>query len=53
MADTTGNEFTIVAAERIEKAIEKLGKTAAIDNIGKALEITDTGVKSALLLSVS
>lgn len=47
MADTTGNEFTIVAAERIEKAIEKVGKTAAIDNIGKALEITDTGVKLA------
>ena len=47
MADTTGNEFTIVAAERIEKAIEKVGTTAAIDNIGKALEITDTGVKLA------
>ena len=45
MADTTGNEFTIVAAEKIEKAIEKVGKTAAIDNIGKGLEITSTGVK--------
>ena len=44
MGDTTGNDFTIVAAERIEKAIEKLGTTAAIDNIGKALEITSTGV---------
>jgi hypothetical protein len=47
MGDTTGNDFTIVAAERIEKAIEKVGTTAAIDNIGKALEITATGVKTA------
>lgn len=47
MADTTGNEFIIVAAERIEKAIEKLGKTAAIDNIGKGLEITNLGVKKS------
>jgi hypothetical protein len=44
MADTSGNEFTIIAADRIDKAIEKLGATAAIDNIGKALEITSTGV---------
>ena len=44
MGDTTGNDFTIVAAQRIPKAIEKVGTTAAIDNIGKALEITSTGV---------
>lgn len=47
MGDTTGNDFTIVAAERIEKAIEKVGTTAAIDNVGKALEISDTGAKLA------
>lgn len=45
MADIKGDEITIVAAERIEKAIEMVGSTSSIDHIGKGLEYTDAGVK--------
>ena len=45
MADIKGDEITIVAAERIDKAIEQVGTTSSIDNIGKGLQYTDAGVK--------
>lgn len=43
MSDITGDAFTIHAAEEIIAAIEHVGKTAAQEQIGKALEITDEG----------
>ena len=45
MADIKGDEITIVASERIEKAIEQVGSTSSIDHIGKGLQYTDAGVK--------
>jgi len=45
MADIKGDEITIVASERINKAIEQVGSTSSIDHIGKGLEITNSGVK--------
>ena len=45
MADTKGDEITIVASERINKAIEQVGSTSSIDHIGKGLEYTNAGVK--------
>lgn len=43
MSDITGDAFTIHAAEEIVAAIEHMGKTAAQEQVGKALEITDEG----------
>lgn len=43
MSDITGDAFTVHAAEEITAAIEHVGKTAAQEQIGKALEITADG----------
>lgn len=45
MADIKGDEITIVASERIDKAIEMVGSTSSIDHVGKGLEYTNAGVK--------
>lgn len=47
MADIKGDEITIVACSRIDKAIEQVGATSAIDHIGKALQYGTAGVELA------
>lgn len=45
MSDITGDAITLIAAAEIPKAIEEFGVTASKQQVGKALEITDTGVQ--------
>ena len=47
MADIKGDEITIVAAERIDKAIEQVGSTSSIDHVGKGLQYGSAGVELA------
>lgn len=47
MSDITGDAITIVAAENIVNAIEKVGTTSAQQQVFKAIEKTATGAKLA------
>ena len=47
MADIKGDEITIVACARIDKAIEQVGSTSSIDHVGKGLQYGSAGVELA------
>lgn len=47
MSDITGDSISIQAAEKIEKAIEHVGYTSSQQQVGKAIQVTETGAKLA------
>lgn len=47
MSDIVGDAVSIQAAEKIENAIEHVGYTSSQQQVGKLLEITETGLKTA------
>ena len=47
MSDIVGDAVSIQVAEKIENAIEHVGYTSSQQQVGKLLEITETGLKMA------
>ena len=47
MSDITGDSISIQAAEKIENAIEHVGYTSSQQQVGKAIQVTETGAKLA------
>ena len=47
MSDIVGDAVSIQVAEKIENAIEHVGYTSSQQQVGKLLEITETGLKLA------